>query len=501
MPEGLLSIICDAGLDYPDGDEWFSPDERFPEYSFLPIARQPNPVYRAVRNVFRQAGLDQAHFDKPEWNPLGAYIRPGSRVFVLCNFVYHRRPGESLRSFQAKCVHGSVLRPILEYALIAAGPRGRVTFGNAPLQSCDFERAIRETGARSVSEFYDSVGVPLTYRDLRLYVTERSLSGRVVREERREMEQNAVAFDLGDRSLLNDFGSTARFRVADYNPDETERFHSDGRHVYVVHREIADADVIISLAKLKTHQKVGLTCCLKGFVGAIGLKQCLAHHRAGTPTSGGDEAPDAHWPARYLSRLHESVHHMRFGGASRAVMEIVDRNLGRVAGRSGTILNGAWHGNDTAWRMTLDIARILHYGTNKGILASQRERVHLGFIDGIVGGEGEGPLSPRPVRSGLLLFGDNVSLVDLACCNLIGFEPAKVPLVWHAVYGPDPVTGKVDPSSAAVYANGRPISFSRIAQLCSHKYRAPRGWTGYVERDAENESDSSVSQPANGRRS
>lgn len=43
-----------------------------------------------------------------------------------------------------------------------------------------------------------------------------------------------------------------------------------------------DADVIVHVPKLKTHEKVGITCALKGVVGS---KECLAHYRAGGPAT------------------------------------------------------------------------------------------------------------------------------------------------------------------------------------------------------------------------
>src|ERR1700729_709273 len=138
----LLSIVSDLALHYPEDDDYFSPDQAFPEYRHAVTSSRANPVYSSVRRLFAQCGMDQHHFGFPDWNPLGAYIPRGSRVFVLCNFVYHRKPGESLPAFWSKCTHGAVLRALLDYILIAAGPSGVVNFGNAPLQSCDWNQVL-----------------------------------------------------------------------------------------------------------------------------------------------------------------------------------------------------------------------------------------------------------------------------------------------------------------------------------------------------------------------
>ena len=101
----MISIVIDPDLRYPDADEHFSPDERFPEYRFEHVAQRPNPVYRAVRDVFIQAGLDRERLGTPEWNPLGEYIKPGSRVFLLANFMQEQRADESDEDFWSRCSH------------------------------------------------------------------------------------------------------------------------------------------------------------------------------------------------------------------------------------------------------------------------------------------------------------------------------------------------------------------------------------------------------------
>ncbi len=155
---------------------------------------------------------------------------------------------------------------------------------------------LRDAEADRVADFYRARGLDVRPVDLRLYVTDRSQLGRVRRIERRD-ESAAVEIDLAEHSLLAELaahgGGRQRFRVADYNPERIESFHAGSSHRYVLHRAMLEADVVISLPKLKTHEKVGITCALKGFVGAVAHKDCLAHHRFGSPRDGGDEYPDS----------------------------------------------------------------------------------------------------------------------------------------------------------------------------------------------------------------
>ena len=273
-----VSILTQCGP-YPSAESGFSPETRYPEYPFADLAGSKNPVYCAVRDVLRQQGLDAANFGTPQWNPLGEYVRPGARVFVLPNFVFHMRPSESRARFDAKCTHGSVLRALLDYVFIAAGPSARVSLGNASLQSCDWSRVTRDTGATAICSFYERHGLKPHLCDLRGLVRQEDVLGRSASIERRDADRD-FRFDLGTESLLSGLDPGGpHYRVAGYDPAATASYHEKNHHIYVLNREIAEADVLISVPKLKTHEKVGITCALKGLVGTISQKECLAHHR------------------------------------------------------------------------------------------------------------------------------------------------------------------------------------------------------------------------------
>jgi hypothetical protein len=482
MSQGLVSLMTGCCLGYPNGMDYYSPDEKFPEYRYAHIASQANPVYRAVREMLVQARLDIEHYGSSQWNPLGRYIPIGSRVFVLCNFVYHRNPYENQLAFQAKCIHGSVLRAVVDYILIAAGRQEYVLFGNAPLQSCDWNSILAETGVNRVIEFYQREGMKVEGRDLRLFVARQDLFGRITKTEERDDIENAVIIDLGSSSLLAEHNQElARFRVADYNPHQTESHHALGRHVYIINKAILESDVILSLSKLKTHEKVGITCGLKGFVGIAGHKDCLAHHRLGAPAEGGDEYPEASQLLKFVSSLHDWVYQQRPGLPGLNVMRIIDRNLRRLIARMGGVLSGAWYGNDTAWRMALDLARIAHYGDVYGDMHDTMRRIHLSIIDGIIAGEGNGPLSPQAVQSGALVFSDNVAVGDWIACRIMGFDPTRLPLISKAFR---PMKYPISTSQApeyAVYANGCRVNEKEVAAMLPRRFRAPHGWRSYLE--------------------
>lgn len=480
----VVSVFHRPGLRYPSSASAFSPDSRFPEYPWKHISPEPNPIYSGVRQCLIDAGLDVENVGKPEWNPLGCYIRPGQKVFVLCNFVKHnitRRP----EVMDAKCTHGSVVRAIIDYVLIALQGKGQVSFGNAPLQSCDWAKVTEETGAATVQAFYSQLPDPkpmVRLCDLRQLVIERHAIGTVDVRFRGQEEEFCVPVDLGADSLLDGFYKSSgnpEFRVLDYDYRRTKRCHSTGQHLYLMSKHIIQSDVVISLPKLKTHEKVGITCGIKGCVGAVGQKDCLAHHRLGPPRKGGDEYPDWCSFLSPLSKLHDSVY-SREPGRVRALLHILDCHLRRVARKFARCFGGAWPGNDTCWRMALDLARIVEYADQRGKLQPARQRTHLLFTDGIVAGEGNGPLSPVPVPLGYLSFADNLAWGDYVDCLAMGYDPEMIPMVREA-FRTDKFSLVANVASdPTLRLNGALVDFGHLRQEFGKKFLPPREWRRYL---------------------
>ncbi|HEV8320573.1 MAG TPA: DUF362 domain-containing protein [Myxococcota bacterium] len=467
---------------YPPAEERFSPDTRYPEYPFKHVSRAPNPVYRAVRELLRDLGLDRENFDTPRWNPLRAWVAAGQSVFCLVNFVTHRRLGQSAEDNLAMVTHPAVLRPVLDYLVLATGDAARVAFGNAPVQSADVARLGQPLGLEALSRFYrEETGHDPGHVDLRLYACEVSPLGYL----RRAVEQDdsaAVMFDTGAQSWLEGLPreSIDRFRVEDYAAEATQRYHGPGRHLYVVHRRVLEADLILHVAKLKTHAKVGLTGGLKGAVGAIGRKDCLAHYRAGGARQGGDEFRDDGPVVGAFGALGERLH--MDGSTYDNVLRIAHKNLARFLDLvAGSVIRGSWPGNDTTWRMALDINRCLTYGTLDGRLADQPQRRIACMLDGVIAGEGEGPLHPKARNDGLLLGAAEACLADLGAALVMGFDPARLPIVRNAfAAAPYPLTAR-SMTDARFVVDGRPVPAADLPGRATRPFEPPRAWRGHVE--------------------
>lgn len=480
--ESIISTIVQSDeYIYPSSKYSFSPSKHYPEYPFKDISPEKNNVYEAVRDMLFQSGYDRANYNTPKWNPLGDIINRKDKVFILCNFVFHQRNNESIQEFNSKCTHGSVVRALIDYVFLATGKDGVIRFGNSPLQSCDFKRVLDDTGAIKVEEYYDKLNLNIKSKDLRMYVTEESLTG--VRKVR-ELKENhyTTTVNMDSISLLEKQKNNVRskYRVSNYDHSRTEKLQSDQNHKYIINNDILTSDVIISIPKLKTHEKVGITVGLKGFVGIVGHKDCLAHHRFGPPSIGGDEYPES--TIRIIfSQFHDIVNKYNNIPIVSATIQIIDKLVRRLVRNLFKKVNaGAWHGNDTAWRMTLDLSRIVHYADIEGNMQKTIQRKNIVLVDGIVGGEGEGPLSSKPVDSGVLIFSNNVAMGDIVACNIMGYDYKKIPLLLNSIGNIGLVSEKNIEDGKVVF-NGEKITVKEIKNYFNHKYLTPRGWSDHLK--------------------
>ena len=473
---GLVSVRTVLGHSYPGEEYWFSPSSDFPDLPFAHRATSDNPVYDAVRQCMLDNNLDSAHAGSREWNPLSSFTGKGGKVFVLCNFVYERRPLEKPGWFEGKCTHASVIRPVIDYALKAVGPEGKVFFGNAPLQSADWSRLMKETGSEKLLEFYDRHAPgQVKACDLRSFIISQSIIG----AEKNKPWKSSIApveVDLGDQSLLSELKGNRHYRIANYNHKDIERYHNGGSNKYLLNRHILDSDLIISIPKLKTHCKVGVTLSIKGCVGAIELKQCLAHHQKGSFSCGGDEY-EKHGVVGALLSAVDDWTYSRESSAIKDAGLIFERLINGVNNRLlKQVSFGSWEGNDTCWRMAVDIARCVTHASKTGELLDAPQRKHVVFTDGIIGGEGEGPLDPRPVKSGFLSFASDCYAADYVSCTAMGFNPEKFPII-SSLPGLNryPLTG-LTAKEIKVSVNGRLESPGAIRNVAGKRFSPPLFW-------------------------
>jgi uncharacterized protein (DUF362 family) len=485
--ESVVAYRCeDAG--YPEKAP-FHPSEPYPECAWAEMSTEPNTAYQAVRGCFQVARLDPAHEGTSEWNPLRGLILPGETVLLKPNMVHQRHPRDPL-GWRYVLTHGSIVRAVADYVWKAVGPRGKIIVADAPQTDASFSELVRLLGLAQIRDFYLAHNLAFEIIDMRR--EEWTTRGDVV-AGRRPLPPNPygdVAFDLGEKSEFAEHGGAGRYYGADYDAGVVNRHHSGGHHEYLIAGCAIRCDVVFSLPKLKTHKKAGITASLKNLVGVNSDKNWLPHHTEGFPPVGGDEhpAPDLKHRAerRIVSALRWSSLALPLVGTW---VHRMARNLGRpVFGDTEEVIrSGNWWGNDTVWRMCLDLNKIVLYGNPDGSLrpASRHNRKrHYVLTDGILAGQGRGPMNPDPFPAGLVLFGLHPPSADAVSAYLMGFDPEKIPIVRQAFHCRRLALSDHGWRDIIVVSN-HPAWNRPLTEIAETFHFEPHfGWKGHVERQS-----------------
>lgn len=484
----IVGIVQNPGLTGYDSAAPFSPGVNYPEYPYQDAGGSGNDVdtagliYGLIRRLLAEMGLDASRFGQPSWNPFGEFIRPGDTVLIKPNLVRHQHvDGGDLSSL---ITHASVLRPLIDYVTIALGDSGSLAIGDAPLQDADFAAVTAANGLDDVVAFCREKGRSIDVVDFRREWLPAGPKRSHSRRKSLPGDPNGYArVELDETSWLSPVDECAdRFRVTCYNPAEMARHHGCGRHEYLIAGSVLGADVVINVPKLKTHAKAGITACLKNVVGINGNKDWLPHHRQGAPARGGDEYAHSSMMKSIAGTLLDranaagegsQVHH---GTLLRAVAK-----MGRLTARD-QYEEGSWYGNDTIWRTVLDLNRILLYASRDGVMHSTPQRRVFHVVDGVVAGEGNGPLRPSPRPIGLAMGGVSGAAVDALAARLMGFDYRRIPLIRHALVGDSVNLAQPAPPDVQVLSDSerwRKVRLSTGGD--SLRFLPADGWLGHIE--------------------
>ncbi|MFO1497108.1 MAG: DUF362 domain-containing protein [Verrucomicrobiota bacterium] len=287
-------------------------------------------------------------------------------------------------------------------------------------------------------------------------------------------------FDLAADSLLEPITGDANFRVTMYDPEELAKTHRAGRHQYLLARDVFEADVVLNLPKLKTHRKSGLTAALKNLVGINGNKDYLPHHRMGGSDVGGDCYPGFAW-WKHAAEIYYDQANGFIGTPLHDVWVARAERLLALYGRFyDPDIEGGWHGNDTCWRMVLDLNRCLLYGDASGRLHDTPQRRVFSLTDAITAGHGEGPLAPRPLPLGAVTFAESSAAADLAHGALFRFDHRQLALLKGCFAE---MRFPILPSQSMpqfVTPKGL-LDYESLALTYGHPAEPPRGWKSHCE--------------------
>ncbi len=427
----------------------FHPNMPYPELRCKALSQHDGiDAYALVREALYQLGLDARRYGSADWNPLAEIVKPGDKVALKPNWVLDRHP-RGLDIFSV-ITHPSIIRATLDYALLALDGQGEVTVCDAPQADCNFDRVLDLSQLAELKSFYEEHaetygGIIPEFIDLRKVAYLVSDDGYLRENSRVDLPGDPKGYlkvNLGRQSLLHDLENLENLYGADYDRNFTSEHHRGDTQEYLVSGTILNSDVVISLPKMKSHKKTGVTLNLKNLVGINGDKNYLAHFRVGASDSGGDEYPGQMDGKQKLilkgQRALIDKLLVKPNPVSVALFNLISKGyrLFRRASKldlTPLIRLGDWSGNDTAWRMVIDLNRILFLADQEGVMRDFPQRGYFSIIDGLIAGEGDGPLDPDPRAAGVVLAGHSPTPVDLVATTLMGFDYQKLRLYDYIV--------------------------------------------------------------------
>ena len=370
-------------------------------------------------------------------NPFSTYIKPGQTALIKPNWVRNRNPlGYNTDSL---ITHSSLIKYLVDFLALAMDGKGKIIIADAPLQNCNFDNLKKLTKIEEIisNAKKNRPNLEILLEDWRVTTMKNSdLNVRDIQKYRLTddiaLSEEYEIIDRGKDSFLEEISKFSdRFRVTKYKPSLMLSHHSQGKHEYLITKRVFEADFFINLPKVKTHIKAGLTCAMKNLVGINGHKEFLPHHIKGSYFDGGDNYYSSSWIRARYEDLYDYVWENinNFSVFYRKVLLKTLQLLWYLSKLFGAenISAGSWMGNNTIWRTTLDLNHVAYFNSDK-------PRKILNIADGIIAGEGQGPLEPTPKPLGVLVAGENPGLVDAVIAKMMGYDVNKIPTVYNAVY-------------------------------------------------------------------
>ncbi len=364
-------------------------------------------------------------------------ISPGQTIVIKPNWI---APHHKYRTDEwiSVITHPNFIYAIIKKTLSYMGGAGKLIITDGPQTDASFEGILSKMPVEEWKRLGKTHGVEIEIFDLRDH---RWIEEDDVIISRRELPGDplgSVEYDLGEFSEFNGHVPSSKgYYGADYDIGETNRAHSGGKHRYKISGSVISADLFINLPKLKTHKKAGITCALKNLVGVNTYKNYLPHYTEGTPAMGGDQFPQGDVKSVLEVRLLEQFKDVLFKYEAFAKHLRFVKTLGRkIFGETyNTIRGGNWYGNNTLWRMVLDLNKLVLYGNPDGTLRNNGmadQKPVLCFVDGIVSGEGNGPEAPEQAGTRVIIGGGNPVSVDCVAAKIMGFDYLKIPTLREA---------------------------------------------------------------------
>ena len=437
-----ISIAYTENKTYPSKDHCFRPSKCYPEMPFPEdVSPVPNDVYDMVRESLHLYGLDQEHYGSADWNPLGEIIQPGNKVLLKPNLVMHHNHNQD--GSQCLYTQPSVTAAVIDYVMIALKGQGKIIIGDAPMQECQFDVLIQESGYDRLVEYYAKKGIDVQlcdFRNVKTYVEHG------VHRLQTASKSKGILVNMTDSSSFQGLSEEhlANMRITNYDPRILQVHHNSQTHEYLIAEDVLTSDVVINLPKPKTHRKAGITACLKNLVGINSSKEYLPHHTNEGSKDKGDAYQKRHIIMRFANYMLDKKNALEHEGKyvrARALWHPI-----RIFFAVGKVIfhekynEGSWYGNETIWRTILDLNKILLYADKTGRICDSRQRKVFHIADMIISGENDGPVNPSAKPAGIIMAGRDAVAMDQVITSLMGFDWKLIPTLREANNAVPPIS-------------------------------------------------------------
>lgn len=391
----------------------------------------------------------------------------GKNILINPNWVMH-----SLTETDDICLrtHENILLSTIE-VILEQSPK-KIIVGDAPINVCDWSEMLKDSFYSKIENLISIYNISIKIMDFRRFTFNSEMN--IVSKNQKPLSEYVI-FDLGEKSYLEPISKKKKsgFRVTNYDPDRLADSHKLGVHKYCITKELFDVDIVLSMPKIKTHQKTGLTGALKNLVGLNGDKDFLPHHRVGGVGFGGDCYPGKNIFRRISEYLLDKANR-KMEKKIYKLWTFLSYVFWRISNPEKVHqLAAGWYGNDTCWRMVMDLNLIAEFGTRDGLLSNRPKRKIFSLCDGIIGGQGNGPLSPDPLALGVLIFTDNSAMNDICMGYLMDFDINKILLLKNA-------KKSLKNKNIIITLDGQKITESELSKY-SISTNPPPGWVDYLK--------------------
>ena len=412
------------------------------------------------------------------------HLRGKKTIAIKPNWTLDK--SKSGGGFEQIITHGEVISAVINKLVRALDGGSRIVIAEGPDPEAQFNKIISHFPVDNWRKTAKRKKIDFEIIDLRdeIYLKSR---GVILRKRRLNGDPaGATTFNLkGKKSEFYKHQKSKRgYYGTEFDQRETNKSHNGRDNLYVLSNTPLKADFVINMPKLKTHKKTGLTGALKNMVGITQMRNLLPQHSEGTPDELGDQFPPSNKMRAAESNLLAAFKKTANTNKLTLHLSPLIKKLGEIifGETSKTIRSGNWYGNDTAWRMVLDLNKIFLYCSKDLRLKKKKRQRQITIMDAIIAGEGNGPLEATKKKVGYCIIGKNPVAVDTVCAHLMGFNFEKIPMIRNSYAISEMPLCNFKPQDIIVKVGGKSYRLDNIPKQFIKKLEPHFGWKGHIEK-------------------